>query len=70
MLIDRNDPLPRLYRNFPYQYNRTGLFLILRKNNDEVLLQGDDETQFIKACNRAKQKDRSLSDVIEEYFIR
>ena len=69
MLIDKNDPLPQTYRNFPYQYTRTGLVMVLRKNNDEVILLGDDETQFIKDCNRAKQKGRSISDVIEEYFI-
>ena len=68
--VGKNDPLPDTYRNFPYQYTRTNLFMVLRKNNDEVFLQGDDETKFIKDCNRAKQKGRSISEVIEEYFIR
>ena len=67
--IDKNDPLPDSYRNFPYQYTRTNLVLVLRKNNDELVLLGDDETRFFKDCNRAKQKGRSISEVIEEYFI-
>jgi hypothetical protein len=69
MQTGKNDPLPKTYRDFPYQYTRTNLFLVLRKNNDEIFLQGDDETIFFKECNRAKQKNRSISDVIEEYFI-
>ena len=69
MLIDKNDPLPRTYRNFPYQYTWIKYGTVLRKNNGAVFLQGDDETQFIKDCNRAKQKGRSISEVIEEYFI-
>jgi len=69
MTIDKNEPLPRTYTDFPYQYTRTNLYAVLRKNNDEIYLQGDDETQFFKDCSRAKQKGRSISDVIEEYFI-
>jgi len=69
MTLYKNEPLPRDYRDFPYQYTRTNLFTILQKNSDEVFLQGDDETQFFKDCNRAKLKSRSISDVIEEYFI-
>ena len=69
MQIGKNDPLPKTYRAFPYQYTRTNLFLVLRKINDEIYLQGDDETIFFRECNRAKQHNRSLSDVIEEYFI-
>ena len=56
MLIDKNDSLPRTYRNFPYQYTRTSLFLVLRKNNDEVFLQGDDETQFSKIATGLNKK--------------
>ena len=67
--ISKNDPLPETYRNFPYQYTRTGLVLVLRKNNYELVLLGDDETKFFSDCNRAKQKGRSISEVIEEYFI-
>jgi hypothetical protein len=40
----------------------------LRKNDDEVFLQDEDETVFMRDCNRAKQKGRSISDVISEYF--
>ena len=69
MLVNKNDSLPDTYRNFPYQYTRTNLGTVVRKNIDEVYLFGDDETQFYKDCNRAKQKGRSISEVIEEYFI-
>jgi len=67
--ISKNDPLPDSYRNFPYQYTRTKLGTTLRKNIDEVYLFGDEETHFFRECNRAKQKGRSISDVIDEYFI-
>jgi hypothetical protein len=49
---------------------KISLGVALRKNNDEVYLMGDDETKFFRDCNRAKQKGRSLSEVIEEYFIK
>ena len=68
--IGKNEPTPDTYRNFPYQYTRTSLGTTLRKNIDEVYLFGDEETHFFRECNRAKQKGRSISDVIEEYFIR
>ena len=69
MQLERNEPLPQSYRNFPYQYTRLNLGTVLRKNMDEVYIFGDDETKFFQECNRAKQKNRSISDVIEEYFI-
>ena len=68
MNIEKNDMLPQTYRNFPYQYTRLNLGTMIRKNNDENYLFGDDETQFFKECNRAKQKGRSISDVIADYF--
>ena len=67
--IGKNDRLPDNYRDFPYQYTRTKYGTILRKNNDEVFLQDDDETEFFQDCNRAKQKGRCISDVIDDYFI-
>ena len=67
--IGKNDPMPDSYRNFPYQYTRTKLCTTLRKGIDEVYLFGDEATHFYRECNRAKQKSRSISDVIEEYFI-
>jgi len=69
MQLEKNEPLPQSYRNFPYQYTRLNLGTMLRKNLDEVYLFGDDETIFLRDCNRAKQKNRSISEVIEEYFI-
>jgi len=69
MQLGKNEPLPQSYRNFPYQYTRLNLGTMLRKNLDEVYLFGDDETIFFRDCNRAKQKNRSISEVIEEYFI-
>jgi hypothetical protein len=69
MCVGKNEPLPDTYRDFPYQYTRLRLGVVLRKNNDEEYLFGDDETVFFRDCNRAKQHNRSLSDVIEEYFI-
>ena len=68
--INKNDPLPETYWNFPYQYTRCALGTMIRKNNDEVYLFGDDETIFFRECNRAKQKGRSIPDLIEEYFIK
>ena len=68
-MLDKNDPLPQTYQDFPYKYTRTKLFCVLKKNNEEVCLIGDDETQFIRDCNRAKQHNHSISDVIEEYFV-
>jgi len=64
----KNDPLPETYMDFPYQYSKVKLGTVLRKNNDEVFLQGNEETQFLRDCNRAKQKGRSISDVISDYF--
>jgi len=69
MQLEKNEPLPQSYRNFPYQYTRLNLGTVLRKNMDEVYIFGDDETIFFRECNRAKQKNRSISEVIEEYFI-
>jgi hypothetical protein len=69
MIIDKNSKLPRIYRNFPYQYTILNLGTVLRKNNDEVYLFGEDETLFFKECNRAKQKERNISDVINQYFL-
>jgi len=69
MQLGKNEPLPQSYRNFPYQYTRLNLGTMLRKNLDEVYLFGDDETIFFRDSNRAKQKNRSISEVIEEYFI-
>ena len=68
--IEKNDPLPDTYRNFPYQYIRLALGTMIRKNNNEVYLFGDDETIFFRDCNRAKQHNRSISAVIEDYFIK
>jgi len=68
--VGKNDPLPETYRNFPYQYTKVRFGLVLRKNDKEVFLSGDDETRFFRDCNRAKQHNRKISDVIEEYFIR
>ena len=67
--IEKNDPLPDTYRNFPYQYTRLNFGTVIRKNNDEYFLQGDDETLFFQSCNRAKQQNRSISEVISDYFI-
>jgi hypothetical protein len=67
--ISKNDPLPETYRNFPYHYTKTKLCTVLKKNSEEQCLFGEEETHFFRECNRAKQKGRSLSDVIEEYFI-
>jgi hypothetical protein len=90
--VGRNDPLPSVYTNRPYQYMKFDNFVVLRKRSYEIYrldpidqiylldnnepyfvvekyLFGSDKTQFIKDCNRAKQKGRSLSDVIGEYFI-
>jgi hypothetical protein len=69
MQIGKNDPLPKTFRDFPYQYTRTKYGTVLRKNNDEIFLQGDDETQFIKDCNRAKQHNRCITGLIMEYFL-
>jgi hypothetical protein len=68
-VLDKNVPLPEVYRDIPFQYMQTKFGVVLRKNDDEVFLQGDDETVFMRDCNRAKQKDRSISDVIDRYFI-
>jgi len=67
-LIGKNDPLPETFRDFPYQYSKLKLGTVLQKNNDEVFLQGDDETQFFRDCNRIKQKGHNISYLISEYF--
>jgi hypothetical protein len=66
--LEKNDPLPEVYRSVLFQYTRTRFGVILRKNISEVFLCGDDETQFFRECNRAKQKGSSISKVIDEYF--
>jgi hypothetical protein len=68
MRIGKNDPLPDTYRDFPYQYTRTKVGTVLRNNENEVFLQGDEETQFFRDCNRAKQKGHNISYLISEYF--
>jgi hypothetical protein len=68
-MLGKNDPLPMTYRNFPFQYTQTKFGVALWKNNDEVFLQGDDDVEFMRVINRAKQKGRSISDVVDEYFI-
>jgi hypothetical protein len=69
MMLGKNDPLPMEYRDFPFQYTQTQFGIVLRKNDDEVFLQDGDEAVFMRDCNRAKQKGRNISDVIDEYFI-
>jgi hypothetical protein len=69
-MLGKNEPLPAVYRDFPYQYTITKFGIVLRKNNDELFLSfGYDTTVFRRECNRAKQKGRSISNVIDEYFI-
>jgi hypothetical protein len=70
MLLDKKERLPAAYYDFPYQYERLKVGVIIKKNDEEIYLQGDDETQFFRNCNRAKQHSRSLSSVIGEYFIK
>ena len=70
MILSKNDPLPEKFINMPFQYTRTKLGTVLMLDDEEVFLQGDDETKFFRDCNRAKQHNRSLTDVIDEYFIR
>jgi hypothetical protein len=69
-VLNKNDPLPERYIKKPYQYTRTKNGTILNLDIEEVFLQGEDETKFFRDCNRAKQHNRSLTDVIDEYFIR
>jgi hypothetical protein len=92
MYVGKNDPLPDIYNNPPYQYHKITNLVVLRKHCYELwrlstteqiemldagedyfiearYLHGSDKTQFFRECNRAKQKGRSISDVIEEYFI-
>jgi hypothetical protein len=66
--IGKNDPLPDTYRNTPYEYTRTNLYTVLKKDYEEEILFGEEETQFFRECNRAKQNSRSISEVIDEYF--
>jgi hypothetical protein len=67
-MLGKNDPMPETYRNFPYQYDRLRFGVLLRKNLHEVFLYGDDETLFLRECNRAKQKGRDIAAIIEAYF--
>lgn len=69
-MVQKNEPLPKVYRNFPYQYTVTRFGIVLRKNNEEVFLQGDDSALFMRDCNRAKQKGRNMAEVISEYFFK
>jgi hypothetical protein len=92
MFVGKNDLLPDIYNNPPYQYHRISGSVVLRRRCYELwrldpieqielldenkkyfidakYLHGNDKTQFFKDCNRAKQKGRSISDVIAEYFI-
>ena len=66
--INKNEPLPEVYRDFPYRYTKTKFGTILGKNNDEVFLQGDAETRFFTVCNRLKQKGIDITRYIQEYF--
>jgi hypothetical protein len=68
MFVGKNDPLPDTYHDYPYHYTRTSLFTILRVCKDEIILMGEDEKQFFRECNRAKQQELPLSGVIYEYF--
>jgi hypothetical protein len=67
MFVGKNDPLPDNYDDHPYYYTQTTVCTILRVCNDELILMGDDETQFFRECNRAKQKGLPLAYVISEY---
>jgi hypothetical protein len=69
ILLGKNERLPVTYRDFPFQYTQTKFGIVLQKHNDELFLQGDAETTFMRECNRAKQKGRSISYVIDEYFV-
>jgi hypothetical protein len=68
MIVGKNDPMPMEYRDFPFQYTQTKFGIVLRRNDEEVFLQDGDEVIFMRDCNLAKQKGRSISDVINEYF--
>jgi hypothetical protein len=68
MLLGKNESLPLAYYDFPYQFERLKVGVILQKNDDQIYLQGDDETKFFNECNRAKQKGLPLSEVIYQYF--
>jgi hypothetical protein len=68
-ILAKNDPLPDVYIQKPFRYTRTKHGTILNIDKEEVFLQGEDETKFFRDCNRAKQHNRSLTDVIDEYFI-
>ena len=57
--VQKNEPLPDTYRNFPYQYLKGSSGTVIRKNLEEIYLYGDDETKFFQDCNRAKQHSRS-----------
>jgi hypothetical protein len=69
MIIEKNDPLPDTYRDFPYQYTKLNIGTVIFKNFVEKYLFGADETLFFNECYRAKQKGRDISDVISDYFI-
>jgi len=75
--VGKNDPLPETYQNYPYQYKKEKHGVVLSKKNKEVFfygdkemfLSGDNETIFFRDCNRAKQHNRSISEVIKDYFF-
>jgi hypothetical protein len=67
MEIGKNDPLPTQYDDYPYHYHRTNVCTVLRVCNDTYFLFGEDEKQFFRECNRAKQQGDTLSSVIYEY---
>ena len=67
-LIGKNDPIPDEYHYYPFECTRTQYGTILRKGNDEIFLQGDDETLFYRACNLAKQRGFGFSYIIDAYF--
>jgi len=67
-VLDKNEPMPMVYRDFPYQYTQTKFGIVLNKNTDEVFLQDNAATIFMRDCNRAKQKNISISEVINGYF--
>jgi len=69
MEVGKNDPLPKDYHDFQYEYSKSYLGTLLKKGDNQIFIFGDEETKFFQDCNRAKQKNRSLSEVIEEYFI-
>lgn len=57
-----------LYNDSPYHYRRTEAGITIRKNDQEILLDGDDETQFIVECCFALKYGQSISSIIQGYF--